>query len=259
MPVDKNASRVRRMFSDIAGRYDLLNHLLSLNVDRYWRRVTTRRVAATGTQPILDVCTGTGDLALAYSRCTGGTTPVYGTDFSHEMLVLAGEKALRHETGAAVRFLEADTERLPYNDNLFQIVCVAFGLRNVSDTVRGLSEMARVCGPGGKVAVLEFSMPRLRPVRAVYGFYFRRVLPFVGQLLARNRHQAYHYLPASVLEFPEGEALARLMREVGLREVQWHRLTFGVATLYVGQKPVASTQRTEAEEARSPVLQQATS
>ena len=239
MPVDKSASRVRRMFGDISARYDLLNHLLSLNVDRHWRRATTRRVAPIGHQPILDVCTGTGDLALAYYRSTKGAVAVHGADFCHEMLVLARQEGQRVAGATSPVFVEADAQRLPYDDNRFQIVCVAFGLRNVSDTSRGLAEMARVCAPGGQVAVLEFSMPRLRPLRAGYGFYFRRVLPFLGQLLARNRHGAYNYLPASVLEFPQGEALAELMRQAGLVSVAWHRLTFGVATLYVGRKLAA--------------------
>jgi len=251
MPVDKTSARVRRMFGEISPRYDFLNHFLSLNVDRYWRWLTTRRVAAEGTKPILDVCTGTGDLALAYSRRTEGTVPIYGADFCHEMLTLANEKAQQLEGDLPLCFVEADTQRLPYADNLFQIVCVAFGLRNVSDTTRGLAEMTRVCAPGGKVAVLEFSMPRLRLLRACYGFYFRRVLPLLGQLLARNRHGAYNYLPASVLEFPEGEALARLMGEVGLTSVAWHRLTLGVATLYVGRKPPSPSDSQRTGEART--------
>ena len=126
--------------------------------------------------------------------------------------------------------------RLPFEDNGFQIVCVAFGLRNVSDTDRGLREMVRVCEPGGKVAVLEFSMPRWQPFRGIYAWYFRRVLPAVGQWLARNRQDAYNYLPASVLEFPDGEALADRMRQAGLSSVQYYPLTLGIATLYVGQK-----------------------
>jgi demethylmenaquinone methyltransferase/2-methoxy-6-polyprenyl-1,4-benzoquinol methylase len=234
--VDKSEARVRRMFGEIAGRYDLLNHLLSLNVDRYWRWRTVRMVRPRGAEPILDVCTGTGDLALAYARAAGDGVSVVGADFCHQMLVLAAGKAARAGGGERLTFIEADAQRLPFPDDRFQIVSVAFGLRNVTDTDRGLREMVRVCRPGGQVAVLEFSRPRWEPFRSVYEWYFRHVLPRIGQWLARNPHEAYHYLPASVREFPDGEALAERMRSAGLADV-WHRpLTLGIATLYVGRK-----------------------
>jgi demethylmenaquinone methyltransferase/2-methoxy-6-polyprenyl-1,4-benzoquinol methylase len=236
MPVDKSASRVRRMFGEIAGRYDFLNHLLSLNIDRYWRWRTVRKVPADGSAPILDICSGTGDLALAYERAGRGQTRIIGADFCHEMLVRAADKSRRRGADGHVCFVEADALNLPFPDNSFQIVCVAFGLRNVSDTDGGLREMARVCQPGGRVAVLEFSMPRWQPFRAIYGWYFRRVLPRIGQFLARNRSDAYNYLPTSVGEFPEREALVARMEAAGLTDVRYHSLTFGVATLYVGRK-----------------------
>jgi demethylmenaquinone methyltransferase/2-methoxy-6-polyprenyl-1,4-benzoquinol methylase len=151
------------------------------------------------------------------------------------MLVIGRGKADR-AGHAAVTFIEADAQRLPFADNLFQIVSVAFGLRNITDTDRGLAEMVRVCRPGGRIAILEFSHPRWQPFRAVYGFYFRHVLPRIGQWLARNRHSAYEYLPESVGEFPSGEALAERIRAAGAREVRYYPLTFGVATLYVGTK-----------------------
>jgi demethylmenaquinone methyltransferase / 2-methoxy-6-polyprenyl-1,4-benzoquinol methylase len=236
MVVDKSEARVRRMFGEIAGRYDFLNHLLSLNIDRYWRWRTVRRVPPTGEGPILDLCTGTGDLALAYHRASGGRARIVAADFCHPMLVVGDRK--RRDAGAngQLAFVEADAQRLPFPDDYFSIVCVAFGLRNVSDTDRGLAEMTRVCRRGGKVAVLEFSIPRWQPLGWVYGWYFRRVLPRIGQALARNRQDAYHYLPASVGEFPSGEALAERMRRTGLAEVVFSPLTMGVATLYVGTK-----------------------
>lgn len=234
--VDKSETRVRRMFGEIAGRYDFLNHLLSLNVDRYWRWRTVRRVPPVGDAPILDLCTGTGDLALAYHRSGRGRQPILGVDFCHEMLAIARSKAARAGAAERIAFLEADAQNLPLPDDAFQIVCVAFGLRNVTDTDRGLREMVRVCAPGGRVAVLEFSRPRWQPFRGIYGWYFRRVLPRIGQWLARNRDEAYRYLPASVAEFPDGEALVERMRAAGLREVTHHPLTLGVATLYVGRK-----------------------
>jgi demethylmenaquinone methyltransferase/2-methoxy-6-polyprenyl-1,4-benzoquinol methylase len=236
MAVDKSEIRVRRMFGEIAGRYDFLNHLLSMGVDHYWRWRTVRRVPPTSDAPILDLCTGTGDLALAYLRAGGGKTPVFGADFCHEMLVVGEGKARRAGANGQLNFLEADAQRLPLPDNHFQIVCVAFGLRNITDTDRGLREMARVCRPGGRVAVLEFSQPTWQPFRAIYGWYFRHVLPRIGQALARNASDAYNYLPDSVGEFPSGEALAERMRGAGLHDVRYIPLTLGVATLYVGVK-----------------------
>ncbi|HVU90139.1 MAG TPA: bifunctional demethylmenaquinone methyltransferase/2-methoxy-6-polyprenyl-1,4-benzoquinol methylase UbiE [Pirellulales bacterium] len=236
MAVDKSEIRVRRMFGEIAGRYDFLNHLLSLGVDHYWRWRTVRRVPPTSTAPILDLCTGTGDLALAYLRAGGGKTAVVGADFCHEMLVVGEAKARRAGANGQLSFLEADAQRLPLPDNHFQIVCVAFGLRNITDTDQGLREMARVCRPGGRVAVLEFSQPTWQPFRAIYGWYFRNVLPRIGQALARNASDAYNYLPESVGEFPSGEALAERMRGAGLSDVRYFPLTLGVATLYVGVK-----------------------
>jgi demethylmenaquinone methyltransferase/2-methoxy-6-polyprenyl-1,4-benzoquinol methylase len=235
--LDKRETRIRSMFGNIAPSYDLLNHLLSLNVDHYWRWRTTRAVPPTGDGPILDLCTGTGDLALAYDRAAGGRVPIVGADFCHPMLVRAAAKAHQHRAGGRIRFLEADAQKLPFPDNHFQIVTVAFGLRNVTDTDRGLAEMVRVTRPGGRVAVLEFSQPRGRLFARLYRFYFRNVLPLVGQMISRSKDNAYRYLPASVQEFPDGDALAERMRRAGLTAVCWQPLTFGIATLYVGTKP----------------------
>lgn len=235
MAVDKSEARVRSMFGAIAARYDFLNHLLSLGVDVYWRWRTVRKVPPAGDAPILDLCTGTGDLALAYHRAAGGQTSVVGADFCHPMLVIGHAKAAKSRA-EQVSFVEADAQRLPFADDHFQIVSVAFGLRNVADTDRGLREMVRVCRPGGKVAVLEFSMPRWQPFKFLYGWYFRHVLPRIGQFLARNQQEAYSYLPASVGEFPSGEALAKRMRAAGASQVRYYPLTLGVATLYVGTK-----------------------
>src|SRR5437588_2292213 len=205
--LDKRETRIRTMFGNIAGRYDLLNHLLSLNVDRYWRWRTTRLVPPVGAGPILDVCTGTGDLALAYDRAARGRVPVVGSDFCMPMLLPAVEKARRRCAAGRVRFIEADTQRLPFPDGVFQLVTVAFGLRNVTDTDRGIAEMVRVARPGGRVAILEFSRPRHWLFGPLYRFYFQRVLPFIGRVVSGSRDNAYSYLPASVLAFPDGEAL----------------------------------------------------
>jgi demethylmenaquinone methyltransferase/2-methoxy-6-polyprenyl-1,4-benzoquinol methylase len=234
--VDKSGQRVRQMFGEIAPSYDRMNHLLSMNVDRYWRWRTVRKLAPTGPDPILDICTGTGDLALAFYRFTHGQTPIFATDFCPEMLAIGENKKKRRGIGEMLTFQEADAQELPFEDNRFQVVSVAFGLRNVADTDRGLAEMARVCKPGGKVAVLEFSQPTWQPFKGIYGWYFRHVLPRIGQLLARNKSQAYCYLPESVGQFPCGEAVAEKMRSAGLASVTFYPLTFGIATLYVGVK-----------------------
>jgi demethylmenaquinone methyltransferase/2-methoxy-6-polyprenyl-1,4-benzoquinol methylase len=236
MPVDKSSDRIRSMFGQIAGRYDLLNHLLSLGIDRRWRRRTVQLAAPQGEAPILDVCTGTGDLALAYWRAARGRARVVGADFCRPMLTIAREKAFRARAEGQVELVEADAVRLPFPSDTFQVVCVAFGLRNVNDTDRGLAEMTRVCRPGGRVAVLEFSMPSAPLLAALYRWYFRSVLPRIGQAVAKNRQEAYNYLPASVGEFPQAEALCRRMEAVGLNRVECHRLTFGVASLYLGVK-----------------------
>jgi demethylmenaquinone methyltransferase/2-methoxy-6-polyprenyl-1,4-benzoquinol methylase len=234
--VDKRETRIRRMFGNIAPTYDLLNHLLSLNIDRWWRWKTTRLVPPEE-GPILDLCTGTGDLALAYDRAAGGKQPIVGADFCHEMLCRAVAKTAKRRVDDHVRYVEADAQKLPFADDLFQITTVAFGLRNVTDTDRGIAEMVRVTRPGGRVAILEFSQPRHWLFGRMYRFYFRRILPFVGQALSRSRDDAYGYLPASVLQFPDGEVLVDKLRGHGLTDVTWHPFTFGIATLYVGRKP----------------------
>jgi demethylmenaquinone methyltransferase / 2-methoxy-6-polyprenyl-1,4-benzoquinol methylase len=237
MPLDKSSTRVRKMFGEIAGWYDFLNHLLSVGIDRRWRRKTIRLAAPrAGSGPILDVCTGTADLALAYWRAGGKKTRVVGADFCRPMLAIGREKCRRAGADSKIALVEADAQHLPFAEGQFQIVSVAFGLRNVSDTDAGLREMARVCRPGGSVAVLEFSLPSGRCFAAIYRFYFQRLLPRIGQTLAHNSQEAYNYLPASVEEFPQGEALAERMRGAGLCNVRFFPFTFGVATLYVGDK-----------------------
>lgn len=234
--IDKSSERVQRMFGEIAPSYDRMNHLLSLNVDRYWRWWTVKKLQPKTGEPILDVCTGTGDLALAFHRATSGQSEIVGADFTPQMLEIARRKQARAKIGEELSFLQADTQNLPFDDDRFAIVSVAFGLRNVADTDRGLAEMTRVCRPGGQVAILEFSTPRWQPLRGLYLFYFRHILPRVGQLFARNKSAAYEYLPASVGQFPDGKALAERMRGVGLKNVKFWPLTFGIATLYVGRK-----------------------
>ena len=234
--IDKSGQRVQRMFGEIAPHYDRMNHLLSLNIDRYWRGGAVKKLAPRPGESVLDVCTGTGDLAIAFQRATGGKSEIVAADFCREMLEIGRRKQLRQRIGSELTFVEADAQQLPFEEDRFAIVSVAFGLRNVADTDRGLAEMARVCKPGGQVAVLEFSTPRNQPLREIYLFYFRHILPRIGQWFARNNSEAYEYLPATVAQFPDGEALAERMRGVGLKNVKYWPLTLGIATLYVGRK-----------------------
>jgi demethylmenaquinone methyltransferase/2-methoxy-6-polyprenyl-1,4-benzoquinol methylase len=234
--LDKRETRIRTMFGNIAPSYDFLNHLLSCNIDHYWRWRTTRLVPPRGTAPILDVCTGTGDLALAYDKAARGEIQIVGTDFCLPMLLPAREKTRRRKASERIRFLEADTQQLPFPSDAFQLTTVAFGLRNVTDTDRGIAEMVRVTQPGGRVAILEFSRPRHWFFGRMYRYYFRYVLPAIGQFISRSKDNAYRYLPASVMEFPDGEALAERLRGHGLMDVRWYPLTFGISTLYVGTK-----------------------
>lgn len=247
MPVDKSESRVRDMFRQVAPRYDLMNHLLSLNIDRYWRWRAVRRLALIDDSPILDVCTGTGDLALAIGRRVGPRVPVIGSDFCGAMLRIARDKQARQRSApdadkrptvdGPVQFLEADSQSLPFPADTFQAVTVAFGLRNVTDTDRGLAEMTRVCRPGGQVMVLEFSNPTLPGFRQLYQWYFAHVLPRIGQALARNDKDAYRYLQKSVGQFPDGPRLVERMVAAGMTRVSYRPLTGGVATIYTGYKP----------------------
>ncbi|HUP79390.1 MAG TPA: bifunctional demethylmenaquinone methyltransferase/2-methoxy-6-polyprenyl-1,4-benzoquinol methylase UbiE [Pirellula sp.] len=235
--LNKSGERVRQMFAEIAPRYDLMNHLLSLNIDTHWRAKTLRILGLKAGAPVLDVCTGTGDLAIAIARSLGKETEIVGSDFCSEMLQIAREKRVRKlPEHRNLEFVEADTQLLPFPDNHFEAVTVAFGLRNVAVTEKGLSEMRRVCKKGGQVAVLEFSKPSVFGLRHLYNFYFKYVLPQVGQSLSKNKQSAYEYLPLSVQEFPSGEALASIMRQSDLTGIQVHPMTFGIVTLYVGTK-----------------------
>ncbi|WZO96727.1 class I SAM-dependent methyltransferase [Isosphaeraceae bacterium EP7] len=245
--VDKSDRRVRSMFASIAGRYDLLNRVLSLNIDTSWRRFTTRTVPPLPGLPVLDCCTGTADLALDYHAVSRGRSKILGADFCREMLVVGRQKVLNAGADESVTLVEGDTQRLPVPDNTFGVVTVAFGLRNVADTVLGIDEMVRAAAPGGKVAILEFSRPTNPILSRIYLTFFRRILPKVGQTLAPNQYDAYRYLPESVLQFPDGQRMLDLLASRGLINLVGHPLTFGIATLYVGTKPgqLSTTERKE--------------
>lgn len=239
--VDKSGRKVQGMFASIAHRYDLLNHLLSANIDKHWRSQTTRLAPppAAG-ETIVDCCTGTGDLAVAYDVKSGGRNPIVATDFCRPMLVRTVPKLQKRQAENRVAVVESDAQHLPLPDNFAGLTTVAFGLRNIASTVCGLDEMIRVTKPGGRVAVLEFSRPTGMILGPIYMTFFRRILPKVGQTIAPNDANAYAYLPASVLEFPDGQAMLDLMAQRGLSQCWRKPMTFGIATLYVGTKPELS-------------------
>ena len=235
--VDKSGDRVRGMFAEIAPRYDLVNRLLSGGIDVLWRRTTVRRAPPPPAGAMLDVCCGTGDLALAYAAKAEPAVRIVASDFCRPMLDRGEVKAAK--AGRAIEWVEADAMRLPFDDAAFDLVTVAFGLRNIADTSRGLAEMARVTKPGGKLAILEFSLPRSAVIRAGYLWYFRNVLPRLGNAVARNGSDAYTYLNQSVEEFPSGERLAALVRAAGYDAVELIPLTFGIATLTIATRTAA--------------------
>lgn len=222
--------QVRRLFSEIAPRYDLLNHVLSLNVDRGWRRRAIRELGweAHPGGRYLDACAGTFDLSLELARRPGFGGRVVGSDFALPMLVRGAPK-LR---GAPVAPLCADALRLPFPDGAFDGATVGFGVRNLSDLDRGLGEFRRVLRPGARLIVLEFTTPPNRLLRALYLFYFHQVLPRVGRWVS-GHPWAYSYLPASVSEFPGPRELADRMRAAGFREARWSLLSGGIAALHV--------------------------
>ena len=198
-----HAHRIKNLFSVIARHYDFLNALLSLRRDGSWRREAVKASGVGLRSKVLDVCTGTGELALAYADKIGAEGFVIASDFCFEMLVIGDEKVERKDRGAGTRFLAADTLILPFLDNTFDVVSVGFGIRNVSDLEMGIREMARVAAPGGRVVILEFTQPVNPLFRSLYYFYFTKILPFVGNFISRSKDDAYGYLPRSVMKFPE--------------------------------------------------------
>ncbi len=225
------ARYVRQMFSRVAPRYDLLNHLLSFQFDRYWRRFTVEKVRAAAARPqtrVLDLCCGTGDLLRALAGVHGGR--VFGADFCHPMLTAAASKL-----GNQARLMEADALCLPVRSQSFDVVTVAFGLRNLTDYRRGIEEMYRVLQRNGLLAVLEFSQPRGRILGSIYGSYFRHVLPRLGGAIS-GAAGAYRYLQESVDRFLSPEELSAIMVAAGFREVRYWPLTGGIAVLHLATK-----------------------
>jgi demethylmenaquinone methyltransferase/2-methoxy-6-polyprenyl-1,4-benzoquinol methylase len=224
------------MFATIAARYDLLNHLLSGNIDKRWRRLVAqvlRPILARSDATVLDVACGTGDLSLALLH--DSKARVFAVDFCRPMLAIAATKVLK--AGAALPLIEGDALVLPFADRSFEAVTIAFGLRNLASFEAGFRELLRVLKPGGTLAVLEFSQPRALWLRSLFQVYFTRLLPLFGGLLSGSR-SAYQYLPASVSRFPNQEELAAMMRQAGLLEVTYQDLTGGIAALHCGTRPV---------------------
>lgn len=228
---EKNRA-IGEMFSSIAARYDLLNRLLSLGRDRSWRRAAVAAAVPKAGGFYMDVATGTADVALELLRQKGAGARVVGVDISLEMMWIGAGKAEQAGRGRDVSFIRAPGESLPFCDGAFDSSLIAFGIRNVADRAKALSEMCRVVRPGGRVVVLEFSRPESRLFGPLYRLYFTRVLPRIAGLLSRR--SAYTYLPESVLAFPSPDEFSRAMRDAGCREVTFRPLTFGIVTLYVG-------------------------
>ncbi len=230
---DERGAAVERMFSAIAPRYDFLNRLLSAGRDRAWRRAAVRAAMLPRGGRLLDVCTGTADVALEAARQVPDAL-VEGVDFSAPMIALGQAKVACAGLGGRIRLQVAPAEALPYPDEAFDAATVAFGLRNVPDRLQGLREMRRVLRPGGRAVILEFTTPPNRLFRGLYLWYFRRILPRIGRAISGHK-SAYDYLPASVAEFPSPEGVAALMREAGFGEVAYRLLACGIVAIHVGR------------------------
>ena len=228
---NKKAS-VESMFDSIAWKYDFLNHLLSFGIDRLWRRRAIKIISKSFKNPyILDVATGTGDLAIAAMKLN--PEKISGIDISQKMLAIGKIKIDRKGYKGKIDLIEADSENIPFCDSVFDVAMVAFGVRNFSDPLKGLKEMRRVIRPEGMIMVLEFSKPTGFPFRTVFNFYFRNILPFFGKLFSKDK-SAYRYLPNSVMKFPDNEAFLKLLIEAGFSNTCQIKLTGGVASIYTG-------------------------
>lgn len=228
---------VESMFDSIAWRYDFLNHFLSFGIDNLWRRRAVKIISKSFQNPIiLDVATGTADLAIAAMKIN--PAKIQGIDISSGMLEIGKEKIAKKGFTGRIDLMKADSENIPFNDNHFDVAMVAFGVRNFADPIKGLAEMKRVVRSNGMILVLEFSKPTSFPFRSVYNFYFRNILPFFGGMFSKDK-SAYSYLPDSVSKFPDNEKFLNMLADVGLSDTYQVKLTGGVASIYTGiKKPV---------------------
>lgn len=233
MPPSPKKETIRLMFDDISGKYDLLNHLLSFGIDHCWRNKVVRLLAPAKPSSILDVACGTGDLALAMIR----TRPerIVGIDLSENMLEIGRQKIARRNLQKMITLQTGDAEHLPYPDASFDAVTVAFGVRNFENLLKGLAEMRRVLKPGGRLFILEFSHPTKFPMKQLYRFYSRTIIPATGRMISGSS-TAYTYLPQSVSTFPSGNDFLEILERTGLSNLRQFSLTGGIASVYTGQK-----------------------
>ncbi len=225
--------QVAQMFDSISERYDFLNHMLSMNIDKGWRKKVVKIATAEGPKQILDVATGTADLAIALTKAH--PEKITGIDISNGMLEVGRKKIKEKGLTEIITLQQADSEDLPFDDNTFDIVTVAFGVRNFENLEKGMSEIKRVLKPGGKALVLEFSQPTGFPFKQVYKFYFKNILPTLGKAISKDA-SAYTYLPESVNAFPYGQKFVDVLKSVGFKQNKFQPVTFGVATIYEAVK-----------------------
>lgn len=222
------------MFDTIAPKYDFLNHLLSMGVDKGWRRCVVRKVSQHAPSELLDMATGTADLAIALAKKNPNCN-ITGGDLSPMMLEIGRTKVAQKSLSERVRLVECNALELPFENDRFDVVTAAFGVRNFENLPQGLSEMYRVTRSGGKICILEFSKPKKGLISTLYLFYFRKILPTIGHLISKDEN-AYSYLPDSVLTFPSGDEFTEILAEVGYKKCKSKVLTFGIATIYEGNK-----------------------
>ena len=229
----EKSTYVRRMFNGISGHYDFLNHFLSAGIDRYWRK---RAIRISGLRPansFLDIACGTGDLSIEAAKFN--PSRIVSVDFAENMIRTFDAKKSRMRLDGKVEIVQADAELLPFPDNTFDVTAVAFGVRNFGSLEKGIAEMQRVLKSGGKLVVLEFSKPKVFPVKQIYFFYFKRILPLLGRIISKDP-AAYSYLPNSVSAFPDGRDFENVMRNAHFKDVRSIPLTYGIATAYFGVK-----------------------
>ncbi|MDX5418406.1 MAG: bifunctional demethylmenaquinone methyltransferase/2-methoxy-6-polyprenyl-1,4-benzoquinol methylase UbiE [Hymenobacteraceae bacterium] len=226
-------SQVAQMFNNIAGKYDFLNHFLSAGIDIIWRKKAVSLLKPEQPKMVLDIATGTADFAI--ETLSINPEKIIGVDISEGMLAVGREKLLKKGLANKIELHYGDSENLPFEDNTFDAITVAFGVRNFENLKKGLSEMNRVLKPGGTAVVLEFSKPRSFPMKQLYQFYFKNILPVVGKIVSKD-NAAYTYLPESVQAFPDGQDFLSIFEEVGFKNTKWHSLTFGISSIYTGKK-----------------------
>lgn len=230
----KDSDKIRQMFNDIAPKYDFLNHLLSMGIDKGWRRKVVKRVTSHKPAKLLDIATGTCDLAIALAK-KNPNCKIVGGDLSPKMLEVGAKKCEERGLGKQIELCECSALDLPFDSECFDVITVAFGVRNFENLKQGLSEMLRVVKKGGNIYILEFSKPKNTIISAPYLFYFKHILPVIGRLISKSDN-AYTYLPDSVISFPCGEEFTDIMKEVGFSSYGFKPLSFGIATIYYGKK-----------------------